>query len=278
MSSITGCIESESSLDDMDKLCHRVTQYIFEGHCLDSDTKKNMRPLLEKCLSNRWYQQFQNLSHLVYRDDPMWSNEPSYNLAGAWNAVALLDSEAEVLQLQKELSTDTHCRVSDMAKALVRTMERASNSEENAHMLEAKVENAVVKAAEAGVAAAGATESASEAARLAFRAIDGIRAVENTVTSQGDRIDRLEEHALNNLSPDILQLIKIVSSELDLANALAEVTDSSSSSSVFTSLPHKVTLSFESCTPSFTYRGPVSWLRAGRALLPHGVRLADPCV
>jgi hypothetical protein len=192
LDSITGCIESESSLDDMDRLCHRVTQYIFEGHCLDSDTKKNMRPLLEKCLSNRWYQQFQNLSHLVYGDDPMWSNEPSYNLAGAWNAVALLDSEAEVVQLQKELSTTT--KVSDMAKALVRTMERASNSEENAHMLEAKVENAVVKAAEAGVAAAGATESASEAARLAFRAIDGIRAVENTVTSQGDRIDRLEEH------------------------------------------------------------------------------------
>jgi hypothetical protein len=39
----------------------------------------------------------------------------------------------------------------------------------------------------------------------------------NTVTSQGDRIDRLEEHALNNLSPDILQLIEILSSELDLS-------------------------------------------------------------
>jgi len=47
---------------------------------------------------------------------------------------------------------------------------------------------------------------------------------------------------------------------------------------VFPSSLHKVTPSFESCTPSFTYRGPVSWLRAGRALLPHGARLADPCV
>ena len=104
-------------------------------------------------------------------------------------------------------------------------LERASNSEENALILEAKVENAVVKAAEAGVAAAGSTESASEDARLSFRAIDGILSVENTVTSQGDRIDRLEEDALNNLSPDILQVIKIVSSELDLANALTEVTN-----------------------------------------------------
>ena len=40
----------------------------------------------------------------------------------------------------------------------------------------------------------------------------------------------------------------------------------------------KVTPLFESCTPSFTYRGPVSWLRAGRVILPHGARLADPCV
>ena len=55
--------------------------------------------------------------------------------------------------------------------------------------------------------------------------MDDIRAVESTVTSQTDRIRRLEENALNNLSPDILQLIKIVSRELDLANALAEVTD-----------------------------------------------------
>ncbi len=95
-------------------------------------------------------------------------------------------------------------------------MERSANSEENALMLEVRVENAVAQAAEAGVAAADATENASKAARLASQAMDGILAVENTVTSQADRIRRLEEHALNNLSPDILQLIKIVSSELDL--------------------------------------------------------------
>ncbi len=63
------CIESESSLDEMNRLCRTVTQYIVEGHRLDSDTKKNMRPLIEKCLTNRWYQQFQTLSHLVYGED-----------------------------------------------------------------------------------------------------------------------------------------------------------------------------------------------------------------
>jgi hypothetical protein len=218
------CIESESSLDEMNRLCRRVTQYIDDGHRLDNATKKNMRPLLEKCLTNQWYQQFQTLSHLVYGEDAIWSSEPRYKIAtSAWDQVALLDSEAEVVRLQTELFTAT--QVADMAKALVQTMQRSANSEENALLLEVRVENAVAQATEAGLAAAGATENASKAARLVSQAMDDIRAVESTVTSQADRIRRLEENALNNLSPDILQLIKIVSRELDLANALAEVTD-----------------------------------------------------
>ena len=143
---MAGCIESESSLDEMNRLCRTVTQYIVEGHRLDSDTKKNMRPLLEKCLTNRWYQQFQTLSHLVYGEDAIWSSEPRYKIAtSAWDQVALLDSEAEVVRLQTELFTAT--QVADMAKALVQTMQRSANSEENALLLEVRVENAVSQAA-----------------------------------------------------------------------------------------------------------------------------------